>query len=195
MMASLAQFTSSHMSQRASKLWVHVPTCTIFNASCLSWCIKIDNVCYVEHHSIVNMHAMFKQQHHMPSHWKYNFKNAPTYERKWGIDLVWKWQHGVHMFNFETFFVNFEKDPTMVATMCCALYFTQMMDVMIFSTKWQRDIGIRCMNNSNLEYISIMVQFARGGHLSNVFNMENCPWMYGNLLRLIFISMVDFFMR
>jgi hypothetical protein len=99
------------------------------------------------------------------------------------------------MFNFETFFVNFEKDPTMVATMCCALYFTQMMDVMIFSTKWQRDIGIRCMNNSNLEYISIMVQFARGGHLSNVFNMENCPWMYGNLLRLIFISMVDFFMR
>jgi hypothetical protein len=50
-----------------------------------------------------------------------------------------------------------------------------MMDVMIFSTKWQRDIGIRCTINSNLKYISIMVQFARGGHLSNVFNMEELP--------------------
>jgi hypothetical protein len=79
------------------------------------------------------------------------------------------------MFSFETTFVNFEKDPTMAATMCCALYFTQMMDVMIFSTKWQRNIGIRFMINSNLEYISIMVQFARRGHLSNVFNMEESP--------------------
>jgi len=84
MMAPLAQSTLSPMCQRASELWAHVLTCTIFNASCLSWRIKIDNVCYVEHNSIGNMHAMFKQQH-----WKYNLENAPTYERKRGIDLVW----------------------------------------------------------------------------------------------------------
>ncbi len=71
-------------------------------------------------------------------------------------------------------------DPTMDVTICYALYLTQMMDVMNFSTKWQRDIGIRCMINSNLKYISVMVQFARGVHLSNVFNMENSPWMYRN---------------
>jgi hypothetical protein len=39
---------------------------------------------------------MLNQEHYVPPHWEYNAENAPDYERKWGINLVWKWQNGVH---------------------------------------------------------------------------------------------------
>jgi len=64
---------------------------------------------------------MFNLQHCMPLHWEYNPKNAPRFERKWGINLVWKWQHGVHVFNFVVTFIDFEKEPTMITIACCSL--------------------------------------------------------------------------
>jgi hypothetical protein len=39
---------------------------------------------------------MLNLEHYVLPQWEYNVKNAPSYERKWGINLVWKWQNGVH---------------------------------------------------------------------------------------------------
>jgi hypothetical protein len=65
---------------------------------------------------------MFNPKHCMPPHWEYNAQNAPGYEKKWGMDLVWKWRHGLHAQDFATSFVNFENDTTMVSTTYYALY-------------------------------------------------------------------------
>jgi len=37
------------------------------------------------------LYAMFNLEHCMSPHWEHNVENATGYERKWGIDLVWKW--------------------------------------------------------------------------------------------------------
>jgi hypothetical protein len=58
----------------------------------------------------------------MPPHWEYNVQNAPGYKKKWGTNLVWKWQHGLHALDFATSFINFEKDITMDIITCRALY-------------------------------------------------------------------------
>jgi hypothetical protein len=54
--------------------------------------------------------------------WKYNAQNAPGYEKKWRIDLVWKWQHGVLALDFAMNFVNVEKNITIVIITYHALY-------------------------------------------------------------------------
>jgi hypothetical protein len=59
----------------------------------------------------------------MPPHWNTTFaQNAPSYKKKWGTDLVWKWWHCLHALNFVASFVNFEKNTTMVTITCHALY-------------------------------------------------------------------------
>jgi hypothetical protein len=66
---------------------------------------------------------MFNLKHYMPPHWNTTFaQNAPSYKKKWGTDLVWKWWHGLHALNFVASFVNFEKNTTMVTITCHALY-------------------------------------------------------------------------
>ncbi len=51
-------------------------------------------LCQVRVHR--QLYAMLHLEHYVPPHWEYNVDNAPSYEKKWGIDLVWKWQTGVH---------------------------------------------------------------------------------------------------
>jgi hypothetical protein len=77
-------------------------------------------------------------------------KKCTQIQKEWETDLVQNWQHGVHLFNFATL----TRTPSW-SLQCLVLWtLTQIIDIGIFSTKWHRNIGIRCMNNSILEHIS-----------------------------------------
>jgi hypothetical protein len=148
------------------------PTCTIFNASFPSWC-SIGDVCCVECSFIGNLYVIFQPTTlHVPT-LEIQPKKCTQIQKEWGIDLVWKWQHGVHLCNFATL----TRTPPWSLQCFMPWTLTQMMDIGIFSTKWHRNIGIRCMKNSILEHTSTTLGPTCMGKVvyRNVFNMKELP--------------------
>ncbi len=120
-------------------------------------------------------------------------KKCTQIQKEWGTNLVWKWQHGVHLFNFATLIMI----PSWSLQCFVPWTLTQMMDIGIFSTKWHRIIGIRCMKNSILEHISTTLgPTCKGRLFIGMFSIwKNCLRMCGNLSRWTSNSMVNLFTK